>query len=412
MTWSLEGSPARRALVGSFLAVLVGCALAPAARAQDAQQRKGFSVHITSPADRDVIVGKTLISAKVRSETPEEVDRVEFFVGDDLIYVDRESPYQCYHDFGETARSWVVRAVAYHKDGIKVSDAIVTRKLDVAYFEEVNRVILWASVRDKKDRLVMGLGRESFRVLEEGKEQAIQEFASEDRPVTLAILLDTSGSMKDRMKEVHAAAGDFVDQLKPEDRALVIAFDEKVFLLEDLTADHDALKEAITSTEAIGGTAIYDALHAAFRKLRSIPGRKAIILLSDGDDTSSQFGYDRILEEAKAQNVLIYGIGLDVGLLDLGRRNVLKEFSEMTGGSAYFVSHASDLADVYRQIADELRKQYYLTYSTSNKTWDGRWIEVRIESKTPDLEVRARRGFFAVKAAVAEGSPPPTATAP
>jgi Ca-activated chloride channel family protein len=322
-----------------------------------------------------------------------------------VVFVDREPPYECFHDFGETPRSFVIRAVAYHKEGITVSDAVVTRKIEVAYFEQVNRVILWASVTDRKDQFVSGLGRDDFRVIEDGNEQTVQEFTAEDRPIALAILLDTSGSMKERMKQVHAAAGAFVDTLRPEDRALVIAFDDKVFLLQDLTADRDGLKDAITSTEAIGATAIYDALHAAFRKLRGIPGRKAIILLSDGDDTSSQAGYARVLEEAKAQNVLIYGIGLGIGLLDRGRKNVLKEFSDVTGGRAYFVKEAKDLAGVYQQIADELRHEYYLTYSTSNTTWDGRWIKVEVEARNSDYSVRARRGFFAVRAAAAGPTP-------
>jgi Ca-activated chloride channel homolog len=367
--------------------------------AQDAERRKGFSVTIESPANGDVVFGKTKIAAKVKAPNAADVDRVEFLVGDKVVFVDRDAPYEAVFDFGETPKSWIVRAIAYHREGIRVSDAVVTRKIEVAYFEEVNRVILWATVIDENEQFVGDLGKDDFRLLEDGKEQTIQEFSAEDRPITMAILLDTSGSMKDRMKEVHAAAGAFVGTLRPEDRALVIAFDDKVFLLQDLTSDQAALEESVESTEAIGATAIYDALHAAFRKLKGIPGRKAIVLLSDGDDTSSQFGYQRILEEAKAQNVLIYGIGLGVGLLDKGRKNVLREFSDVTGGRAFFVGEAKQLGGAYQKIADELRKQYFLAYSTSNKTWDGRWIPVKLESRKDGLTVRARRGFFAVRAA-------------
>lgn len=396
----------RRNAVSASLGVLLAAALlAPPPAAQDAERRRGFSVEITNPADKEIVLGKTRIAAKVKIDRPESVDRVEFLVGDKLIFVDREPPYECVHDFGETSRSWVIRAVAYHREGIAVSDAVVTRKLEVAYFEHVNRVILWATVVDRKDHFVADLGRDDFRVIEDGALRPLQDFSAEDRPIALAILMDTSGSMKEQMKEVHAAAGAFVDALRPEDRALVIAFDDKVFLLQDLTADHAALKESITSTEAIGATSIYDALHAAFRKLVGIEGRKAIVLLSDGDDTSSLTGYARVLEEAKAQNVLIYGIGLGVGFLDLGRKNILKEFSDVTGGHAYFVKEAKELGEVYAQIAEELRRQYYLTYSTSNTAWDGRWIKVEVEAKDPDHTVRARRGFFAVRAAAAGTAP-------
>lgn len=398
----------RRALVLLMAVFAIG---SPAV-AQDAARRKGFSVEITSPVAGDVVLGRTKIEAKVRADRPEDLDRVEFIVADRVVFIDREAPYECWYDFGETSRSWVVRAVAHHREGMTASDAVVTRKLDVAYFEEVNRVILWVTVLDENDRPVEGLAKDDFRVFEDGAPQKIQEFISEDRPITLAILLDTSGSMQQQMKEVHAAAGSFVETIRPEDRALVIAFDDKVFLLQDLTSDHDALNDAIASTEAIGSTAVYDAMHAAFRKLRPVQGRKAIVLLSDGEDTSSQAGFDRVLEEAKAQNVLVYGIGLGVGLLDTSRRNVLKEFSEATGGRAFFVKQATELAGVYQRIADELRSQYYLTYSTANAKWDGRWIRLKVEITRPGLSVRARKGFFAVRASspaapAAEAAPQP-----
>ena len=173
---------------------------------------------------------------------------------------------------------------------------------------------------------------------------------------------------------------------------MIIDFDDRVFLVQDLTAERDALKEAITSTEAIGATSIYDAIHAAFRKLSGVKGRKAIVLLSDGEDTSSQFGYERVLEEAKANNVIIYGIGLGGG-----DRRVMKEFPEFTGGRAFFVDEASELGGVYERIALELRRQYYLTYSTQINTWDGRWVKLRVKLNEPKYRVRARRGFFAVR---------------
>ena len=273
---------------------------------------------------------------------------------------------------------------------------IVTRKISVAAFEEVNRVILWVTVSDRSDQLVGDLTKDSFTITEDGAPQIIKDFLQEDRPITMAIVLD-SGSMRDAMPEVHQAAASFVESLRPQDRAMVIDFDDKVFLLQDLTSDQAALKEAVSSTEALGSTALYDALHAAFRKLRGIDGRKAIVLLSDGDDTSSQFAHKRIVEEAKAQNVLIYAIGLgDV------RKSVLKEFSEMTGGRAFFVAKAKELAEVYRKIADELRRQYYLSYSTTNKVWDGRFVKLEVKTSHPDWSVRARRGYFAVRAAEAQ----------
>lgn len=391
----------KRIVAAAALGVVLAGWSAPA-RAQDAARRKGFSIHIVAPPEDDFVLGKTKIRAEVTAEDPADVERVEFLVKDKVIFIDREPPYECVYDFGEESKAWVIRAVAYHREGFSVSDVVVTRKLTIESYEEVNRVILWVTVTDKEDRLVSDLQGSSFKVFEDGQPQKVQEFTLEDRPIAMAIVLDSSGSMRDAMPEVHQAAAGFVGTLRPQDRALVIDFDDKVFLLQDLTSDQGLLKTSVTSTEALGSTALYDALHAAFRKLRGIDGRKAIVLLTDGDDTSSQFGYNRILEEAKAQNVLIYAIGLgDV------KKSALKEFSDTTGGRAFFIGKAKDLADVYQKIADELRRQYYISYSTSNKIWDGRFVKVEVKSDHADWNVRARRGYFAVRGG-SEGTTPPS----
>jgi Ca-activated chloride channel family protein len=319
---------------------------------------------------------------------------VEFVIADDVAFVDREPPYEFFFNFGEEQRSWVVRAIAWHKEGVSVSDVTITRKLAFSNIEEVNRVILWISATDKKGEFITDLERDEFKVFENDKEQRIIDFYAETRPITMAILIDTSGSMRDKIREVHAAAGAFVDTIRDIDNALVIDFDDNVFLIQDLTNDHEALKEAITSTEPLGATSIFDAVHAAYRKIGKIDGRKAVILLSDGEDTSSQFGFKRVLNEAKTNNTIVYTIGVGGGSID---RNVLEEFAQNTGGKAFFVKKADELSEVYQRIADELGKQYYLTYSTDNEEWDGHWIKIRVESDRPGVKVRARRGYFAVR---------------
>jgi len=362
--------------------------------AQDVQKRRGFSITITQPAMLEVVFGKTKIAAQVEIDDPSLVDRVEFVVADDVVFVDREPPYEFFFDFGEEQRSWVVRAIAWHKEGVSVSDVAITRKLAFSNIEEVNRVILWISATDKKGEFIADLQQNEFKIFENDKEQRIIDFYAETRAITMAILIDTSGSMRDKIREVHDAAGAFVDTIRDIDNALIIDFDDNVFLIQDLTNDHEALKEAITSTEPLGATSLYDALHAAYRKIGQIDGRKAVILLSDGEDTSSQFGFKRVLNEAKTNNTIVYTIGVGGGSID---KNVMEEFAQNTGGKAFFVSKAADLADVYQRIADELGKQYYLTYSTDNETWDGHWIKIRVESERPGVKVRARKGYFAVR---------------
>jgi VWFA-related protein len=375
---------------------LVALCLTLASEAQSPSRRAGFSIEITEPANQSVVVGKTKIVALVKIDQADLVARVEFLVGDDVIFVDKEPPYETLHDFGEESKSWIIRAVAYHRENVSVTDAVITRRPVFTFVEHVNRVVMWVSATDKQGNFVTDLDREDFKIYEDGTEQKILDFYREDRPITMGILLDSSGSMDEKLDEVHEAARSFVDTLRPEDRAMVIDFDDKVFLVEDLTADHELLKRAIMSTEAIGGTAIYDVLHAAYRKIGKLEGRKAIVLLSDGDDTASQFGHARVLEEAKSNTALIFAIGLGGGGTG-PRKGMLKEFSDYTGGRAFFVKKADELAQVYERIAEELRAQFFIAYSTTNEEWNGRWIKIKVESSRSDLKLRARRGYFAVR---------------
>jgi VWFA-related protein len=167
-------------------------------------------------------------------------------------------------------------------------------------------------------------------------------------------------------------------------------------LLSYLPTDGPALKRFIESSTALGGTALFEAVHTTLRRLAKIDARKAIVVLSDGDDTQSQTVYKKVLEESKTGDVTIYTIGLGGGFSDPGARSKLKELAEETGGRYFSASKASDLQSVYSRIADELRNQYYLTYASENETFDGRWIPIQVVAKTKGLDVRARRGYYAL----------------
>ena len=177
---------------------------------------------------------------------------------------------------------------------------------------------------------------------------------------------------------------------------MLVEFNEKVFMLSDLSNDRDHLKRLINSMKALGGTAIYDAVHVTLRRLRRHEGRKAIVILSDGEDTLSTLDYKKVLEEAKADDVTIYGIALGAGFGDLSAKGRLKELSEQTGGRAYSANKVSQLEGIYTKIAEELRSQYALTYTSDNDRFDGRWIPIKVEAKSKALEVRARKGYFAL----------------
>jgi len=376
---------------------LVTALLAVAAplHGQDAQKRRGLSVKITNPVAGDVAIGKTHITAEVKADRPDLIEAVEFSVGDELVFRDTEPPWECTYDFGPESAARVIRAVVRHKEGITVSDVVVTRKIDLSFAVRVNRVELNMAVTDKDGHFVTGVDRKELTVLEEGRTVEVVDFSLESRPLSVALVIDTSGSMQERIETAQKAAGAFVQSLREGDRAMVVDFSDKVYLLSDLTEDRAIVKAAIESTKASGGTAIYDAVYTTLRKLRPVTGRKAIVLLSDGGDTTSFFERDKVVEAAKAADVTIYTIGLGTGSLDPSARSLLKSLSEATGGSATFAKDETEVASAYVAITDDLRHQYYLTYESPNETFDGRWIKIEVKVARPNTEVRARSGYFA-----------------
>jgi len=396
--------PIRVLASGSLLVLLLA---APAPHAQEVSKRKGFEITITSPQTGEFRFGRSEIAAQVKIDDPSLVEKVEFTVDDKLVFIDKEPPYSCVYDFGAAPRSFIIKAKAYHRQGVTVTAVSITRRVILNYQVQVDRVVLNATAQDPDHRFALDLTKEDFQIQDEGTPQQIIDFYLEERPVVLCLLLDSSGSMQGRMEKVHLAADKFVDALGAEDQALVIDFDEKVFLLQDFTRDAKLLKEAIDSTYSEGGTALYDALHAAFRKLRNIPGRKAIVLLSDGEDTNSKFSYARVLEAAKTSEVIIFSIGLGVSILDGASHSILKELAAETGGRSFFPGRAEELEGVYQRIAEELRSQYYITYSPTNESWDGKWRKIRLTvPQRKELEVRTRRGYYAVRRPLqGEGKP-------
>ncbi len=366
--------------------------------AQDLSERRGLSIEIAEPASQDIVSGETEIRAEVTARSPEDIVKVEFFIDDALVFTDAEPPYRLVHDFGIKPAVHVIRTVAHHRAGVTVSDFVVTRALDVRFFVNVQRVVLDVAVRDANKRFVTGLDASAFAVTEEARPQRLIEVVKDERPISVGVLLDTSGSMRDRMKEAQEAACEFISKLRDEDEAFVVDFDEAVYLLAELTNDRERLCRSIRSTTAIGGTALYDAIHAAYRVIEeSKLERKAFVILSDGDDTESKITLERIREESLIREVTIYAIGLDVGGGEA--RTALRALAEETGGRAYFVNRADEVPEAYDQIAAELRSLYQVVYASDNEERDGRFLAVKVTAKATDgtaYETRHRKGYYAL----------------
>jgi Ca-activated chloride channel family protein len=254
-------------------------------------------------------------------------------------------------------------------------------------------------------RYVTDLSKEDFEVFEDGALQTVTFFARGVQPVALAVLLDTSASMDERLGTAQEAAIGFAKRLKPEDAMEVIDFDSQVHIIQTFTADQAALEKAIRQTTANGSTALYNAVYISLKELKKIKApsaeeirRQAIVVLSDGDDTSSLVEYEEVLDLAKRSETAIYAIGLRQQ--SIGRRDfreaefVLRQLSQETGGRVFFPNSISELPSIYQQISDELVSQYSLAYTSKNPLRNGAWRRVVVRVKRPGLNARTRLGYF------------------
>jgi len=275
---------------------------------------------------------------------------------------------------------------------------------DQTYRVSVDLVNIFCSVWDKNtNSFVTNLTREDFTVLEDNQKQEIRNFNRETNlPLTLSLLVDTSQSVAPKLKfEQEAAISFFQSVLKDKDRAMLVEFDSGVTLVQDFTNDPNKMSKQIKSLRAAGGTALYDAIYLACdEKLIRETGRKAIVILSDGEDQSSKLTFDQALEMALKAEATIFSISVNrggffgVGDTKNGDR-VLKQLADETGGRAYFPFKVEDLDDSFRQINQELRSQYNIGYLSSNTRRDGTYRKVEIKIAEKGLRLSYRKGYYA-----------------
>jgi VWFA-related protein len=268
---------------------------------------------------------------------------------------------------------------------------------------DVNRVNMLFTVSDKKGRFITDLTKEDFQVIEEKRPQAIVEFVAEaDLPLRLAVVIDTSNSIRDRLRFQQEAAVEFINSvMRPQDKAVVVSFDTGPELVADLTSDTGQLTKVIRELRAGGGTSLYDAIFYACRdKLQQDQPRhkfrRAMIVITDGEDNQSRYTRDQALELAHKADVAIYAISTNITGIQTDGDKVLKYLTEETGGLTFFPFKVQDLAQSFENIANELRHQYSILYRPEPAKTDGKFHEVTIKVKDrKNLVVRARKGYYA-----------------
>lgn len=277
-----------------------------------------------------------------------------------------------------------------------------------AFRAGVDVVSLNVTVSDLEGRFVTDLDQTNFQVYEDGVQQNITFFTKTQLPIALAMLIDTSASMDEKMVTAQEAAIGFSQRLRPEDLAEIIDFDSRVNILQTFTNDAVKLEQAIQQTSAGGSTSLYNAIYISLRELSKAPlrradvRREAIIVLSDGEDTSSLVTFDEVLEQAKRSETAIYSIGLqsDDSRSRVGFREadfVLRQLAQETGGRAFFPNEVDELPEIYQDISDELSSQYSVGYISANPLRNGQWRRIVVRVDRESIEARAKQGYYASK---------------
>lgn len=380
------------------------------------------SVEIASPRHLSTALGPTAVEVRVVAPAASAVDRLEIRVDGEAVATLTAPPWTTEWDAGDGSRGHRIEAVLYLDDGRSVRSSVRTSPLRINASLEVNLVNLYPLVLDRSGSYVAGLTREDFRVFENGEEQTIDRFTTEQRPLRVAIVLDTSLSMAKggRLENAKNAALGFLEALLPQDDAMVVTFADNVRVVQDVTQDRKLLAAAIQKTEAKGGTALYDAIWRTARRLEAFDGRRVMVLLSDGRDEASN-GFEpgslHTLQEAELQTVrsevMVFTIGLGRNLDHeyarewtrsagagsssggISLKEILESLAVTSGGRLLLTPSAGKLRKAFTAVAKDLRHQYSLAYAPTNDRKDGKYREIKVSVPEAEVEVVIRKGYYA-----------------
>ena len=270
----------------------------------------------------------------------------------------------------------------------------------------IDIVSLNVTVTDAANHYVTDLSEGDFSVFEDGVKQNLTFFSRRQQPIAMSLLLDSSASMEQHIGTLQTAATNFIKKLKPNDIAQVIDFDSRVEIRQGFTGNQAELQAAIEQTNAGGSTSLHNAIYIALKELRKVKAvseedvrRQALIVFSDGEDTSSLVSFEEVLDLAKRSETAIYAIALrgnDVQAKGFREAEfVMRTLAQETGGRAFFPARIEDLSGVYSQIADELASQYTLGYSSGNQRRDGAWRRLVVQVARANITPRTKKGYYA-----------------
>ncbi len=271
----------------------------------------------------------------------------------------------------------------------------------VKFIADTNLVLLHTTVQDKSGQLITDLGEPDFKVYEDNTEQKLKLFRREDVPVSLGILVDNSGSMRDKRRQVNTAALEFVKSSNPNDEIFIVNFNDEAFLDSPFTSNLDRMQDALQRIDSRGGTGLYDAIGMSLDYLieQAKWDKRVLLIVTDGEDNASRSTLEKLVRRLQETEVVIYAVGLlseEDNRSAKRARRAIRNITTATGGAAFFPSGVDDVHDLTQQIAHDIRNQYILGYTPDEQKGPGfRQVKVELLGKARKFKVRHRPGYYA-----------------
>ena len=351
------------------------------------------AIRFVSPTADTYLSGPVLL--KVAIEPPVaagQVVDITFYADGRRICVVPPNRPECGWDAGPNVEERLIRASARLRSGGRIVENVRTKALGYTESVSVEIVQVNAVVTSPDGHFVKGLTADQFRILDEGRPQPITGFHPAGTSLELVLAVDVSGSMADAMDDVKAAAATFLEALGPKDQVTLVAFNDSMFTLARRESNPDARARAVSRLSPWGSTALYDVIVRSLDLLSRQPGRRALVVFSDGDDQSSQASFDEVERMVREGDATLFMIALGRGAKNDDLKGRMERLALASGGRALFVDRSDRLGEPFAAIVEELSNQYMLGIAPQQ---DGQWHRIEVEVPTTRYRVRARQGYKA-----------------
>jgi Ca-activated chloride channel family protein len=351
-------------------------------------------LEVTWPVEGAYVSGIVTIEARlVPLAAEQQIVRVTFFAGGTTVCTIERRPYKCPWNAGPAVRAHQLRVAVDMADGSRLARTVRTRGVDLGESTGVSAVKVTATVKDAGGRFVSGLRPADFGVSEAGAPQVITGFAAEQSEVSLALALDTSGSMTQALPRVKGLAKEFLRPLPASWPATVLAFDNSVFVIAPPGTPPDERDRMIDLLQSWGGTALYNAVLRALREVEAGEGRKAVVVFTDGDDRHSTVDAAEVRKAIEASDAVVYFVASGAAARNRPMMKLVEDLAAISGGRVLRGESDDDLARAFTEVREEIRNQYLLTYVPKKLEARGTWRPLSVTVGCRGCRVRARTGY-------------------